>query len=352
ILVTIAKTIVLPAELRYLDPEGNFAFIQYDSTKVDASIETLSLSPTRLETNQRVHFIGITKNDKIIYKNTAIGESRPSQISFSNYPPRYRRTNVTGYTLLDECVKDCTSGVLIDHKNGDVVALWMDHARPRENKDHPSTDAITLTNVVTILEKLKKGEVPNIRVMPAEFQPLRLADAKSRKVPQDRIRKYFNKSGGFIFSVVRVVSFLDNRRTLFEGEGLREGDIVLELDGQIFHDLCLLEDIRMKSSVKVTVMRNGKELAFVVPTLASGELTCTEIVNFAGLRIQEPPLAVRLQSQELPSEVYTTSRAFGSPSALGELGPCNFIISVQGRKTHSIAEFSKVLKGLQDHEGE
>lgn len=102
-----------------------------------------------------------------------------------------------------------------------------------------------------------------------------------------------------------------------DDDSLREGDLVLRLDNSLLYDLSVLQDTRSKNAVHANIIRNGKQYSLTVPTLEAAELSTLDIIEFGGLTIQKPHLAIRQQIGKLPSEVYISYCRPGSPGDFG-----------------------------------
>lgn len=63
----------------------------------------------------------------------------------------------------------------------------------------------------------------------------------------------------------------------------------------------------------------------------------------------EPHRAVRQQSKRLPSKVYVSGRAKGSPAFMYGIGPTMWITHVDGTPTPDLDTFMGVIKKCPDH---
>jgi S1-C subfamily serine protease len=64
----------------------------------------------------------------------------------------------------------------------------------------------------------------------------------------------------------------------------------------------------------------------------------------------EPHQAALMQSKSLPSRIYVTGRAKGSPAYMYQLTPTNWITHINGNAVATLDDFIAAVKGLPDNE--
>jgi pro-apoptotic serine protease NMA111 len=135
----------------------------------------------------------------------------------------------------------CPSGVLCAD-DGLIWALWLSYLGDR----HGSADVEFYNGLPTpylkpLIDTLRKGEKPNLRILGCEFHSIELSSARTRGVSDEWIKKVEEASEDrhAFFMVRRVDAELaKKKRLLKEGisrkiTSLTVGDIVLSCNGKI-----------------------------------------------------------------------------------------------------------------------
>lgn len=126
---------------------------------------------------------------------------------------------------------------------------------------------------------------------------------------------------------------------------LRSGDIILEANDKVVTRVTDLGFQYENSVLRMVVLRDGVEVKFDVPLIAAADTNATRFLKFCGAVVHRPNLAARMQTKRVPSEVYVSSYANGSPANMYSLGPQVFITMVNNHKIETLDEF---LERVQD----
>ena len=110
-----------------------------------------------------------------------------------------------------------------------------------------------------------------------------------------------------------------------ERHALRDGDLLLKVENKLVTNISDLGWQYKHSSLRILIFRDGEEVEVVAPRFTADALEDDEVIQFCGSAVQNPGIVVRMQCQQVRSEVYITTMKFGSsaerPSADGRRVP-------------------------------
>merc|ERR1719409_229358 len=118
---------------------------------------------------------------------------------------------------------------------------------------------------------------------------------------------------------------------------LRDNDIILEINGQnieTFRDIELA--VAGKSTMKMVVVRGGKELTLDVASAPVSQSVTERVVRWCGAVLQAPPPAVAAQRGQELRGVYVSSRFHGSPAVKYGLPTMSRIVEVDGETVQDL----------------
>lgn len=131
-------------------------------------------------------------------------------------------------------------------------------------------------------------------------------------------------------------------------EVLRDGDIILAVDGEPVHDFEQVSrsvrahgagSDRRTSLVSVTVHRDGEERTVRVPTTPLPNSDTKEIILFSGATFQRPPFALSQLFGIDPEGVIVAGIAPGSPAVMAGLSPLDIVMEVDQVPTPDLQSF-------------
>ena len=131
---------------------------------------------------------------------------------------------------------------------------------------------------------------------------------------------------------------------------LRNGDIVLAIDGRVVTSFREYERATQKPSVTVTVWRDAEALEFDIDTVALSGEGIDHAVMWAGALLQNPHRAMAAQRGIEPTGVYVAFFNYGSPATRYGLWAGRRIVSVDDTDTPDLETFIDVISGRQDRE--
>jgi S1-C subfamily serine protease len=129
---------------------------------------------------------------------------------------------------------------------------------------------------------------------------------------------------------------------------LKNGDIVLAVDGDVVTSFRALERAVQKSEVTVTVWRDGGAKDVALQTVALDGRGITKAVSWAGALLQDPHRAMAAQRGIEPYGVYVAFFSYGSPATRYGLWAGRRIVEVDDTPTPDLQAFVSAVAGKQD----
>lgn len=348
VLVTIADSIMVPAEIIFLHPTHNYAIVRFDPALIDAPLVSPQFSTKRLQRGDKAHFVGYTYNNRIVTSDTTITDISSVSIP-SNIIPRYRATNLEGIFIDCNVSTKCNSGILADN-DGTVRALWLSFLGERqENREKMYLMGLDITECLQVIDILKQGKKPHVSIVDAEFGSLSILHSRIRGVPEEWIKRMENESDN-------RVQFIPATRVSYTTDPvkLQTGDVILSVDDELVKSMSDLDGIVAPSDEKSTskslnfkVVREGHVRDLSIRLVDVNETD--ELIIFAGCIVQKPHHAVRQTMLNLPSEVYCTFRGDSSPAAQYGIYATNFITHVNEIPTPCLNSFLENIKAIPDN---
>ncbi len=343
--VTIASSILVEAKILFLHPLQNYAVLQYDASTVDAPVLTARLSPVEISQGEPVYFVGY----KELWGDRPRAHHHLSEISAGCASglvlPRYKALNIDVLTVGTKLAEQCGSGVLVAN-DGTVRALWLTFPGEKTDKGiskpHHGLSTAILLPVIT---QIREGAYPKLRVLPAEFRPITLSDARLMGVTEEWIEKAAeaNQHQHRLFKVERSYGMGEKERALLEG------DVLLTLDKQLITKLSELDVMYSREMLEALVVRGRKELQIAPATLAANDVDTDRIVRFCGATIHQPDHSIRQERTKMYSEVYISYYTYGSPAQQYKLFPPSFITHVNGEPTPDLTSFLAAVLKIPDN---
>ncbi|KAI8325679.1 trypsin-like serine protease [Martensiomyces pterosporus] len=347
IYITIAGSIVLVGNVEFLHPVYNFAIVKYDPKQIGQTpVEDIRFHPgcmsgdENLEQGDAVYLVAVGNDQNPVVRRTEIA-SRSMVSTRECLPPRFRCINVEAVKLNDQ--PSCQGGVLCD-ENGLVKGLWTNVSSQDHN--HKDTSVMTGLDVSLLqptIEALRSGRHPDIRSLDIELWTVKLAAARTLGLSAERIRQVeqSHKDNPKLLYVLGLLTSESPAAKL-----LRTGDIILEKNGRLVHDVRDVGVIYDEKVVDLVVLREGKEITLHVPTTNLEGMETRRVVHWSGALVQQPYRAVQEQIRQLPSSVYVSCTLYGSPANCYGLRPGMWITEIENRKVKTIDEFIDILKEL------
>lgn len=307
--VTIADSIIVDAEVRFLHPLANYAVIQYDPSLVDAPVTSARLAKTSIKQGASTIFLGFNQNLRAVLTPTTVTDITTVAIPSNGSAPRYRAINLDAITVDTGLSGQCGSGVLVS-EDGTVEALWLSYLGERSSQSTKDVEyhlGLATPTLFPVLDQIQNNIVPRLRILNVETNTIQMSQVRIMGVSESWISKVAaaNPSRHELFMVRKIDCAPP---TGYDSQSLQEGDIILTLNGKIITRVSELDVMYDHEVLDALVVRGGQEMLLKVPTIPTEDLETDRAVIFCGAVLHRPHHAVRQQISKLHSEVYVSAR--------------------------------------------
>ncbi|KAF2455375.1 putative nuclear serine protease HtrA2/Nma111 [Lineolata rhizophorae] len=354
--LTFADSIIVEGKVVFMHPTQNYVVVKYDPSLVKAPVKSAKLSTRRIEQGQDTIFFAYNQNLRPIVAKTTVTDVTTVAIPASASTPRYRAINIECVTVDTGLASHCGSGVLVNPDTGEVESIWMTFLgeRSHSGKDIDYHLGLPAPGFIPIIDEIRRGETPALRILAVEIQPVGMAQVRIMGVAEDVIERIEREDPERhqVFMVRKV----DSGQAV---GGLAEGDIILTLDGKlitrahhmdaVLHAASLGKPPGEPVTVAAVIVRHRQQMRIEIPTVPTADLETGRALVFAGAVLHAPHHAVRQQIARLHSGVYISARTRGSPAYAYGLAPTNFITHVNGAPTPDLPAFVAQVKRVPDN---
>jgi S1-C subfamily serine protease len=337
--VTIGGSLEIPGRVVFLHPLHNLAVIAYDPALVAgtplASAEFAAKPPA---VDDPLWMVGYRVDQTLGLHKDSVKGFEP--VDFPLSPTfRFRESNLeiiqlkSGYEDHD--------GVLADAK-GRVVGLWSSFAYQQGRQVQQTNRGVPAELVQEVVALAKGARV--LRSLEVELGVVPLASARKLGLSDARaaVIEALEPTQRRVLQVERLVAGSPAASVL------REGDLVLTVDGTAVSRFREVEKLAQAPELAVTVLRDGAELELKVPTIELAMDETTRVLQWAGALLEKPHRVVAAQ-RGLPREgVFVGYYSFGSPASRYGLTPGRRIVAVDDVPTPDLDAFLKTVATKQD----
>ena len=131
---------------------------------------------------------------------------------------------------------------------------------------------------------------------------------------------------------------------------LKNGDMVLAIDGEVVTSFRELEHAVQKPEVTVTIWRNGGVMEIPVQTAALDGKGIGRAISWAGALIQDPHRAMAAQRGVSTDGVYIAYFSYGSPATRYGLWAGRRVVEVNETPTPNLQAFIDAVKDIGHRE--
>jgi S1-C subfamily serine protease len=338
--LTFAGTIEIPGRVEYLHPLHNLAMISYDPTLIGATpARAATFRAADLQPGEQVWAVGMRADGKVQLRSTTVASVDPVAFPLSR-TLQFREANLETISLVNGPAD--YDGVLVN-KNGEVVANWASFAYEAGNREIAQENrGVPADLLLEMLRVVRDGGT--MHSLEAELQPVPLASARKLGLSDVWVRRLEQHSPERrqILSITRLVGGSPAE------DLLRSGDLLLDIDGAVVNRFREVERAVQKPQVRVTVLRDGVELAIDVPTVALAGRDLDRILVWAGAVLQKPHRALAAQRGIEPEGVFVAYFSYGSPATRYQLWAGRRIVEVDGQPVPDLDAFIKAVGGKED----
>jgi S1-C subfamily serine protease len=341
LLIRFGGSVEVPGELVYLHPEHNLAVVRYDPALIgETPVRAAQMRSQELNPGDPVWVLGLSPRQQIVSRETRVSSVGPFRLPLP-YPPRFRETNMEIVDVEDAAAT--LGGVLADSK-GRVVAFWASYSRESGKGMTSFFSGIPIDRVIEMVEPLREGRAVKYRSLEVEFETLTIAAARNRGLSNEQARRLeaHDPKRRRVLSVVRLTAGAPT------AELLREGDILLAVDGEPLTRFAEVERAAQEPSVALSVLRDGKPLDLQLPTRELSGVGTERALLWAGAVLQDPLREVATQRGIEPTGVYNARYWYGSPANRYGLHATRRILEVNGVPTPDLQAFQEVVADVPD----
>lgn len=345
ITITIADSIVVDGKVLFMHPLQNYAIIQYDVSLVNAPVVSAKLATTQIKQGAETIFFAFNQNLRPVMAKTVVTDITTVAIPASASTPRYRAINLDAITIDSGLSSQCGSGVLVSPE-GTVQALWMTYLGERSQhsgKDVEYHLGVSSPILLPVISQIQAGITPNLRILNVETSTTHMSQARIMGLTEPWIRRVEAEDPE------RHQLFMVRKTDAGHDDGLKEGDIILTLEGKLVTRVAHLDIMYDRETLDAVILRKRKELHLTLRTVATNEIETDRAVLFCGAILHAPHHAVRQQISKIHSDVYISGRMRGSPAYMYGLAPTNFITAVNGVSTLDLDAFVLEVNKVPDN---
>jgi len=337
--ITVAGSVEIPARVAYVHPLHNLALVAYDPALLGGTpVRAAELDARELVASEAVTVVGLGSDSRVRAIATTV--SSVDDVTFPlSRTLQYRDANVEVVDLVNG--PNDFDGVVIGD-NGKVRALWSSFAT-ESGRDVVQVNRGMPVGLVQELVEVTRAGQP-LHSLEAEFATVPVAEARKLGLGDDWVARLEKLDGPHrqVLSVARVVAGSP------AAGALREGDLLLAIDGRPMNRFRDVELATRAGQVKVTVLRDGQEITVDVATAPLGGGDIDRLLLWAGAVLHAPHRAMSVQRGILPEGVFVAFFSYGSPATRYKLYAGRRIIEVDGRPTPDLDAFIAAVQGRAD----
>jgi S1-C subfamily serine protease len=337
--ITVAGSLEVPARVAYVHPFHNLALVAFDPALLDGTpIRAASLDTRELVAGEAVTVVGMNGDSRVRSLATTI-----ASIDDVNFPLsrtlQFRESNLEVAKLVNGPSE--FDGVVVG-RDGRVRALWSSFAAETGRDLVQVNRGMPIDLVEELLEAERTGRP--LYSLEAEFEAVPLAEARKRGLDDAWVARLEARSGAHrqVLGISRVVAGSPAASVL------REGDLLLAVNGTPVSRFRDVERATRGPRVGVAVLRDGAELTFELATAALDGRDIDRLLSWAGAVLHAPHRAMSAQRGIPPEGVFVAFFSYGSPATRYQLFAGRRIVEVDGRPTPDLDAFLAAVQGRPD----
>jgi len=337
--ITVAGSIEIPARVAYVHPLHNLALVAYDPALLDGTpVKAARFDRRELAAGETVTVVGLNGDSRVRSLTTTV-----ASVDDVNFPLsrtlQFRESNLEVAQLVNGPAG--FDGVIVG-RDGRVRALWSSFAT-ESGREFVQVNRGMPIDVVSELVTAALGGRP-LYSLEAEFAAVPIAEARKRGLSDAWVARLESLGGGRrqVLGVTRLVAGSSAAGLL------REGDLLLAVDGRAVNRFRDVERAAQAPQISVTVLRDGKELTLDVTTAALGGGDIDRLLLWAGAVLHAPHRAMSAQRGIAPEGVFVAFFSYGSPATRYKLFAGRRIVEVDGQPTPDLDAFIAAVQGRAD----
>lgn len=339
--ITFAGSLEVEGKIEQLHPLHNFAIVSYDPKSIgDTPVKSAEFNTTPLQPGDDVWVVGIKGDHQLVHQHSTVSSVDPLLLPLSR-TLRFRDSNIEGIDLVTAPTD--YDGVLVD-KKGRVSATWSSFVLQTGSDAAQFNRGVGSEVISQFLDTVRDGRP--FYSLEAEFVYAPLFAARKMGVDEDWIARLEenNPVRRRALSVTRLVADTDAARLL------RNGDMVLAIDGKVVTSYRALENAVQKPEVVVTVWRNDAVQDLTLKTAVLTGRGIDRALSWAGALLQDPHRAMAAQRGVTTTGVYVAYFNYGSPSTRYGLWAGRRVVEVNESATPNLQAFIEAVKDIKHQE--
>ena len=337
--ITVAGSVEIPARVAYIHPLHNLALLAYDPALLDGTpLRAAPLDPRELAPGETVTVVGLNGDSRVRSLRTTVSSLDDVDFPLSR-TLQFRDANVEVVSLVNGPAD--FDGVIVD-REGRVRALWSSFAAETGREVAQVNRGMPIGLVQELVEAERTGRP--IYSLEAEFEVVSIAQARKLGLDDAWVARLEAIEGPHrqALQVARLVAGSPAESVL------REGDLLLAVDGRPVSRFRDVERSTDGPEVTVTVLRDGEELTLPLRTAALHGNDIERLLLWAGAVLHSPHRAMAAQRGIPPEGVFVAFFSYGSPATRYQLFAGRRIVEVDGRPTPDLDAFMAAVAGRRD----
>jgi S1-C subfamily serine protease len=270
--VTFAGSLEVKGKIEQLHPLHNFAIVSYDPKSIGTTpVKEAQFNTSSLRPGDDVWVVGIKADHQLFHQRSTVSSVDPLLLPLSR-TLRFRDSNIEGISLVNE--PNDVDGVLVD-KKGRVAATWSSFMLQSGGDAAQINRGVGSEVVKQFVETVQQGRP--FYSLEAEFVYAPLFAARKMGVDEEWVARLEenNPVRRRALSITRLVAGTPASKLL------KNGDMVLAIDGKVVTSYRALEEAVQKPEVVVTVWRNDAVHEIPVQTAALDGLGIDRAISWA-----------------------------------------------------------------------
>ncbi len=339
--ITFAGSLEVKGKIEQLHPLHNYAIVSYDPASIgDTPVRQAKFNDKSLRPGDELWVVGIKGDHQLVHQKSTVSSVDPLVLPLSR-TLRFRDSNIEGISLVN--APGDVDGVLVNRK-GEVLGTWSSFAVQTGSDSAQFNRGVRAEVARQFVETVRAGKP--FYSLEAEFVYAPLFAARKMGIDEEWVRRLEenNPVRRRALSVTRLVAGSPAASLL------RNGDMVLAIDGEVVTSFRELELAVQKPEVVMTVWRNGSVIEIPVETAALDGRGIERAISWAGALIQDPHRAMAAQRGVSTDGVYVAYFSYGSPSTRYGLWAGRRVVEVNERPTPDLQAFIDAVRDIGHRE--
>ena len=339
--ITFAGSLEVRGKVEQLHPLHNYAIVSYDPATIGSTpVREATFNTKTLRPGDEVWVVGIKGDHQLVHQQSTVSSVDPLMLPLSR-TLRFRDANIEGISLVN--APGDVDGVLVN-KRGEVLATWSSFSVQTGGDSAQFNRGVGAEVAQQFVNIVRDGKP--FYSLEAEFVYAPLFAARKMGVDDEWVGRLEenNPVKRRSLSITRLVAGTP------AAELLRNGDLLLAIDGEVVTSFRELEEAVQKPEVEVTVWRNGEVMEIPVQTAALDGTGISRAISWAGALIQDPHRAMAAQRGVSREGVYVAYFSYGSPATRYGLWAGRRVVEVNEIPTPDLSAFVDAVKDIEHRE--